>query len=67
MIVTLDDHYVSLGQGTQIRSTLAPYINKQKILSLGIEEIPVCGHNGEVLKHHKLDFESIAERIEKEI
>jgi len=64
LIVTLDDHYVLLGQGMQIRSALAPYLQKQKVISLGIEEIPVCGHNTEVLKHHKLDFESIAGRIE---
>ena len=67
MIVTLDDHYVTLGQGMQIRSALAPHISGQRILSLGVEEIPVCGHNAEVLKYHKLDFESIADRIEKEI
>jgi len=67
MIVTLDDHYVTLGQGMQIRSALAPYLQKQKVISLGIEEIPVCGHNEEVLKYHKLDFESIAERIQKAI
>ena len=64
MIVTLDDHYVALGQGMQIRSALAPHISGQRILSLGVEEIPVCGHNAEVLKYHKLDFESIADRIE---
>jgi len=66
-IVTLDDHYVALGQGMQIRSALAPHINKQKILSLGIEEIPVCGHNAEVLKYHKLDFESIVEEVKKNL
>ena len=69
MIVTLDDHYVALGQGMQIRSVLAALCPEPcpKIISLGIEEIPVCGHNAEVLKYHKLDFESIAERIRKEI
>ncbi|KKW31776.1 MAG: Transketolase [Candidatus Kaiserbacteria bacterium GW2011_GWC2_52_8b] len=66
LVVTIDDHYVSLGQGMQIRSALAPHMKGQRILSLGVEEIPACGHNSEVLQYHKLDFESIAERIEKE-
>ena len=63
MAVTIDDHYVVLGQGTQIRSVLAGAGIKTKIISLGLTQIPACGHNSEVLKHHKLDFESIAEEI----
>jgi len=63
MAVTIDDHYVALGQGVQIRSAFAGAGIKTKILSLGLTQIPACGHNAEVLKHHKLDFESVAEVI----
>ncbi|MEK7192697.1 MAG: transketolase C-terminal domain-containing protein, partial [Patescibacteria group bacterium] len=63
MIVTLDDHYLSLGQGMQIRSALAGTAARAKIISLGLTDIPACGHNGEVLKYHHLDFESIASTI----
>lgn len=63
MAVTIDDHYVSLGQGVQIKSVLAEAGIKIKILSLGLNEIPVCGHNAEVLQYHKLDFKSVAEKI----
>ncbi len=66
LLVTLDDHYVELGQGMQIRSALAGY-SKIKMVSLGLTEVPECGHNEEVLKHHKLDYTSIAERIKKEL
>ena len=66
LLVTIDDHYVALGQGMQIRSVLAGH-TKSKIISLGLTEVPVCGHNAEVLKHHKLDYLSIAEQIKKEL
>ena len=33
-----------------------------KLLSCGVEEIPVSGQNTEVLKYHKLDTETIAGR-----
>lgn len=65
-LVTLDDHYVALGQGMQLRSTLAGIADLSlRILSLGLTEVPSCGHNAEVLKHHKLDFESIAKKIQE--
>lgn len=62
-IVTIDDHYLILGQGMQIRSALAGINLKMKVLSLGLSEIPACGHNSEVLHHHELDFESMAKKI----
>ena len=66
--MTLDDHYVSLGQGVQIASALARVSTSHpKIISLGLTEIPACGHNGEVLSHHKLDYQSLAGSIEKEV
>ena len=40
------------------QSKIAP-----KIISFGVEEIPFCGRNGEVLKKHGLDAESLAKKI----
>lgn len=64
MIVTIDDHYVTLGQGMQIRSALAGTGFDKKVISFGLTKIPVCGHNAEVLKYHELDFESLTQKIE---
>lgn len=63
LIVTIDDHYLTLGQGMQIRSALAGTNLNMRVLSLGLSEIPVCGHNGEVLRYHELDSESMAKKI----
>lgn len=52
-VFTLDDHYVNLGQGMRIAGAI----------HYGIEKLPVCGHNGEVLRHHGLDFRSLVEKI----
>ncbi len=63
IIATLDDHYIKLGQGEMLAAELAKIGNTSKIISFGVEEIPVSGQNGEVLKYHKLDADSIAERV----
>lgn len=63
LIVTIDDHYLTLGQGMQIRSALAGTNLNMRVLSLGLSEIPACGHNGEVLRYHELDFESMVKKI----
>lgn len=66
LIVTLDDHYVMLGQGMQIASAIARICTSHpKIISLGLTEVPACGHNEEVLKHHRLDYRSLAESIRR--
>lgn len=66
-LFTLDDHYVVMGQGALIAATLAKNQNHPKVISFGVEELPACGQNNEVLKYHRLDAESLAERIEKNI
>ncbi|MBU1179236.1 transketolase [Patescibacteria group bacterium] len=66
MIITLDNHYIAQGQGEMIAGALAKnFKNHPKIISLGVKEIPACGQNDEVLKHHSLDAESIAKKIIK--
>lgn len=65
-VFTLDDHYVTLGQGTMIASTLAKNGTEHpRVTVFGVEEIPACGQNDEVLKYHRLDHQSLAERIEE--
>lgn len=61
MIFTLDDHYLAFGQGMLIRSQLAG--TSKNVVSLGLETVPACGQNQEVLKHHGLDAESIAATV----
>ena len=60
LIVTLDNHYVTLGQGVMIVAALARAGVRADVLSLGLTDVPACGTNAEVLAHHGLDAASIA-------
>jgi len=63
-VVTVDDHYISGGQGERIGSIIARNQTiSPRILHLGVSEIPVCGTNEEVLRHHRLDAQSVAEEL----
>ena len=62
LVVTLDNHYAKFGQGEMIVALIAHSDFGGKLLSCGVEEIPVSGQNTEVLKYHKLDTETIAGR-----
>ncbi|MBA2763970.1 MAG: transketolase [Thermoleophilaceae bacterium] len=62
-ILCLDNHYVSGGQGDAVLSALAPLDRPSRVTKLGVESVPVCGANAEVLRAHRLDAPSIAERI----
>src|SRR5262249_6586162 len=55
LIVTLDNHYVSLGQGVMVAASLASVGARARVLSLGLTDVPACGTNAEVLAHHGLD------------
>jgi transketolase len=68
-IFTLDDHYVTGGQGQMIAAKLAQFdIELQKDIYLyGINEIPACGTNEEVLKYHGLDAESLSQTFAQKI
>jgi len=65
LVVTLDDHYVAGGQGQLVAATVASLAlaPSPRVLSLGVREIPACGSNDEVLRHHRLDAASIAEDV----
>lgn len=62
-VVTIDNHFKSLGQGTMLGAVLSENPTHPAVRILGVDEIPVCGQNEEVLKYHGLDAESLAENI----
>lgn len=63
LVLTLDDHYVELGQGMQIAALIGRHGSGQKVVNLGLEEVPRCGQNAEVIKAHGLDRASLVEVV----
>jgi transketolase len=64
-VFTLDNHYVTGGQGQMIAAALAELAPRglEGVTLLGVEDIPRCGRNDEVLRAHRLDAESLRQRI----
>ena len=62
-IVTLDNHYVVLGQGVMVAAALARAGIRAAVRSIGLTDIPACGSNAEVLAHHGLDGDGIARSV----
>ncbi|MCR4324859.1 MAG: transketolase [Candidatus Curtissbacteria bacterium] len=66
VIFTIDNHYLKMGQGDMIASAILKLkVRPEKLISLGLKEVPVCGQNLDVLKHHQLDSGSIAKLVKK--
>ena len=63
LVVTLDNHYVTLGQGVMIAAALARTRSAADVISIGLTDIPACGANAEVLAHHGLDAASLARTV----
>jgi transketolase len=63
LVVSLDNHYVTLGQGTMVAASLARTRFRNDLVSIGLTEIPACGSNAEVLEHHQLDAESLSRAV----
>lgn len=64
-IFTLDNHFTKGGQGEFLISQISG-LNLGKVFyskMFGVTSIPECGLANEVLKHHKLDFESLSSEI----
>ncbi|MBA3521654.1 MAG: transketolase [Gemmatimonadales bacterium] len=61
-VFTLDDHYVTGGQGELVAAKLAEVglTPGARVRRFGVQGIPVCGQNDEVLRAHRLDAESLA-------
>ncbi len=66
-IFTLDDHYLEQGQGAMIATHLAKLGLVTSLVMFGVEEIPACGSNQEVLEYHGLDAKSLAKKIQKNL
>ena len=62
-VLTLDNHYVALGQGTMVAAAAARAGIRAEIRSLGLTDIPACGSNAEVLAHHGLDAAGIVREV----
>lgn len=64
-LFTLDNHYLSGGQGEMVASTLSQIDipRRPNLRRFGVKTIPVCGQNQEVLRAHRLDAESLAAEI----
>jgi transketolase len=62
-VVTLDNHYTTLGQGVMIAAALARNRHRGDVRAIGLTEIPACGTNAEVLGYHGLDVPSIAKVV----
>jgi transketolase len=64
LIVTVDNHYVTLGQGVMVAAALARTRARSEVLSIGLTDVPVCGANAEVLAHHGLDTASLVRSVQ---
>ncbi len=58
-IVVLDNHVLSGGQGDAVRAALPG----ETVEVWGIDRVPDCGTNDEVLRAHGLDAASLAQRL----
>lgn len=67
LLFTLDNHFIHGGQGDLISHTLKRLSLPCDVIPIGIEGIPICGENREVLHAHHLSADKIAERIRKEM
>jgi transketolase len=64
-LVTLENHYTESGAGSCYVTSMANsgLLTNRKVLSLGINELPVCGRNEEVLDYHGLSADKLANTI----
>jgi transketolase len=63
-IVCLDNHVLPGGQGEAVLAALADAAPEAaaRTTLVGVEDVPVCGQNDEVLRAHRLDAASLVER-----
>jgi transketolase len=66
-IVTLDNHYVSGGQGDAVLAALAAEEAPNRVHKIGVTSVPKSGGNDEVLKAHGLDAEGIAAQVRRRL
>lgn len=66
-VFTLDNHFVTGGQGDCIAAALAERSGAPPLWKSGLRQIPVCGTHEEVLAAHGLDAASLAETIARRL
>jgi len=67
-VCVIDDHYTKSGLGEYFASELLVNgLGNKNIKLLGLDEIPRCGKNNEVLVSHNLDRESIIRKIIEQV
>jgi len=64
-IFTLDDHFEKGGQGEMLACSLSEQneATNFQLSRFGINKIPACGQNDEVLREHGMDAKGVADRI----
>jgi len=64
-VVTLDNHYVHGGQGQMLAAAIAELglTPSVRVSRIGVETLPECGTNDEVLAHHGLDVDGLVKRL----
>ena len=64
-IVTLDNHYLTGGQGEMLGAAVAGLGLEPaaRVTSIGVTELPECGTNDEVLAYHGLDVAGLIRQI----
>lgn len=64
-VFALDNHYTEGGQADRLaRAWLEAGVeHRARFHALGVEDLPACGSNAEVLAFHRLDARSLAERV----
>jgi transketolase len=65
LVVTLENHYTESGAGSYYAKSMANsgLLHNRKVLTLGLNELPVCGSNDEVLAFHGLRADMLASKI----
>ena len=64
-VVAIDDHYRDGGQGTMLGAALLAGGFAGRFRQLGVDRIPSCGANDEVLADHGLDAAGMARAIDR--
>jgi transketolase len=62
-LVLIEDHYTDLGQSAFIAQALRRIGSAMRTDVFGVDGVPACGENREVLEHHGLSAERLADRI----
>jgi transketolase len=69
LVATIDDHLVHGGLGDRVAAALAESeaTREVRLARFGVEGVPRCGGNAEVLHAHGLDSSSLADRIARRL